>query len=104
MNFGICPLSVVPIRSNASDKSEMISQLLFGEMVELLETKGTWGKVRCLWDNYIGWMDIKQLKLLPKEEIESYQKKHAVSLELFQEAVSGRPFFTHHHRRYFTQI
>lgn len=88
MNFGICPLSVVPVRSNASDKSEMVSQLLFGEMVELLEKRGSWGKVRCFWDNYIGWVDTKQLKKIDAADVSSYQDQYAFSLELIQGAMT----------------
>lgn len=88
MNFGICALSVVPVRSSSSDKSEMVSQLLFGETVEILEKKGTWAKVRCSWDNYIGWIDIKQVRLITPSEFKSYQKKHSCSLELIQPAIS----------------
>lgn len=92
MNIGICPLSVVPIRSNASDKSEMVSQLLFGEMVELLEKRGSWSKVRCLWDNYIGWLDTKQIKIIPAADVVLYQQKYAYSMELVQPAV-GDDFY-----------
>lgn len=94
MTFGICPLSIVPIRSSSSDKSEMISQLLFGEMVELLEKRGAWQRVRCVWDNYIGWVDAKQLKPITKEEFELYRGQYAHSLELLQPAMSeghGQP-------------
>ena len=82
MNFGICALSVVPVRSSASYKSEMVSQLLFGEMVELLEKKGTWAKVRCSWDNYIGWIDVKQIKIITPSEHNLYKKNHAPILGL----------------------
>ncbi len=87
MNFSICPLSIVPIRSSASDKSEMVSQLLFGETVEILEKKGSWSKIRCAWDNYIGWVDGKQLKPITPSEFKLYQHEHACSLELIQPAV-----------------
>lgn len=87
MNYGICPLSVVPIRSSASDKSEMVSQLLFGETVEILETKASWSRIRCTWDNYIGWADAKQLKPLPSSDLENYKQNFAYSLELVQGAM-----------------
>ncbi len=87
MKYAINPLSVVPIRSSASDKSEMISQILFGEMVEILETKGNWSKVRCEWDNYIGWIDSKQLKEISADEFHLYRLNHACSIELVQPAV-----------------
>ena len=88
MNYGICPLSVVPVRSSASDKSEMVSQLLFGETVEFLQKKGNWAKIRCIWDNYIGWADVRQIKPLPLDDIKRYEKNFAYSLELMQGAMS----------------
>ena len=88
MNYGICPLSVVPVRSSASDKSEMVSQLLFGETVEFLQKKGSWAKIRCIWDNYIGWVDVRQIKPLPLDDIKRYQKNFAYSLELMQGAMA----------------
>lgn len=37
MSFGIADLSLIPMRSEKSDRSEMISQILFGEMYQVLE-------------------------------------------------------------------
>ena len=88
MRYGICPLSVIPIRSNSSDTSEMVSQLLFGETVEILEKKGSWTKVRCIWDNYIGWVDTKQIKPITPTESEQYQEKLACTLDLLQGAMT----------------
>ncbi len=88
MNFGICALSIVPVRSAASDKSEMVSQLLFGETVELLEKKGSWAKIRCSWDNYLGWIDAKQVILITPSEFNLFNKNHSCSLELLQPAIS----------------
>ncbi len=88
MNFGVCALSIVPVRNSASDKSEMISQLLFGEVVEILEKKGSWAKIRCSWDNYIGWIDANQIKLITPSEFKLYSNNHSCSLELVQPAIS----------------
>lgn len=85
MHYGICPLSVIPIRSSASHKSEMISQLLFGELMEILDRKGKqWVKVRCAYDNFVGWVDAHQIKSITPSEFESFQKDFAFSLELVQ--------------------
>ena len=35
MNYGLCDLSIVGIRSEPSDKSELISQILYGECFKL---------------------------------------------------------------------
>ncbi len=88
MYFGIGHLSIAPIRSGASDKSEMVSQLLFGEIVEILEKKGSWIKIRCDWDDYVGWMDKKQVKAITPSEYKNYTTNHAFSLELLQPIMS----------------
>lgn len=85
MSFVICPLSIVPIRSSATDTSEMVSQMLFGELAEVLEAKGRqWIKVRCTWDNYVGWVAANQLKAITPAEHKAFSAHFAYSLELFQ--------------------
>lgn len=59
--FGICKLSVIPLRSDASDRSELVSQVLFGEHFEILETTEKWSKIQLFADEYIGWIDTKQI-------------------------------------------
>lgn len=57
MEYGICNLAVVPVRAEASDRSEMVSQLLFGEAFEILEWKEKWVNITTTYDNYTGWID-----------------------------------------------
>ena len=54
-------LSVVPVRSQADESSEMVSQLLFGELVEVIEEIPNWLKIKTKHDNYEGWVDRKML-------------------------------------------
>lgn len=85
MTHGICPLSTVAIRNSASHKSEMISQLLFGELVEILERKGRqWVKVRCAHDNLVGWVATNQIEAITPNEFERYQEEFAFVLDVFQ--------------------
>tara|TARA_B100001057_G_scaffold207675_1_gene208371 strand:- start:439 stop:1182 length:744 start_codon:yes stop_codon:yes gene_type:complete len=60
MTLGICNLSIVPVRIVDSDKSEMINQLIYGDIIEILEEKEKWVKIKSLYDDYIGWVDKKQ--------------------------------------------
>ena len=93
MNFGICPLSIVPIRSSSSHKSEMCSQLLFGELFEILDRKGRqWYKIRCLWDNFVGWVSAHQISLITPTEYAEYQKHYAFNLEVMQPIRSNDHF------------
>ncbi len=92
MQYGICPLSIAPIRVKPTDTSEMISQLLFGELVEIIEKEGSWIKVICLWDDYEGWMDIKQIEPILTEVYESYKSNSFYSLELIQPAAGNNHY------------
>jgi hypothetical protein len=93
MSYVICPLSVIPIRASASHSSEMVSQLLFGELAEVLETKGRqWLRLRCHWDNLVGWANANQLQPITPSEFATYQQHFAYCLELTQPVVSDDYF------------
>ena len=59
---GICRLSIVPLRSEGRESSEMVSQLLFGDHYTVLEkdTKGEWLRIMIHFDAYEGWINHKQ--------------------------------------------
>jgi hypothetical protein len=61
-NYHICRLSVAPIRKEPSDRSEIVSQILFGDRVTVLEKTEKWCLIITKHDNYEGWMDHKQLQ------------------------------------------
>jgi hypothetical protein len=58
----ICMVPVCPVRSEPSHRSEQTSQLLFGEMCELLERAEDFVKIKILYDNYEGWCQATQLE------------------------------------------
>ncbi|WP_312750256.1 C40 family peptidase [Epilithonimonas hominis] len=61
MTKGICNVSIAPMRAESSDKSEIVSQLLYGESADILEVKDNWTKIKTHYDNYEAWMDTKQI-------------------------------------------
>tara|TARA_R110002073_G_scaffold312586_2_gene484105 strand:- start:9281 stop:10051 length:771 start_codon:yes stop_codon:yes gene_type:complete len=75
MLYGICNLSIVPLRSEPSDASEMVSQVLFGEHFTILEKEKKWSKIQIHFDGYEGFIDNKQ-----------YQE---IDLTLFEELSSS---------------
>jgi gamma-D-glutamyl-L-lysine dipeptidyl-peptidase len=85
IEYGICILSVVPIRAEASDKSEMISQLLFGESFLVIEKQEKWLKVKCIWDHYEGWIDPKQIYIGISENEALSSKHSSVVVDKFSE-------------------
>jgi gamma-D-glutamyl-L-lysine dipeptidyl-peptidase len=68
MNYGVCCLSVIPVRADVSGKSEMVSQLLFGETFSILELSKGWANILTDHDNYEGWIDEKQFIPLNSDE------------------------------------
>ncbi len=46
MEYGICPLSVVPVRAEPTDRAEIVTQLIFGECYTILLTQGNWVQIR----------------------------------------------------------
>jgi hypothetical protein len=57
---GQCLLSFIPMRAEASDRSEQVSQLIFGETYEVLEENEKWYFIETSFDQYRGWIDKKQ--------------------------------------------
>lgn len=56
MEFAACIVPAAPVRKKPSHKVEMVSQLLFGEAMRILNKKNSWLKIQGLHDNYEGWI------------------------------------------------
>ncbi len=65
--FAICNLSIIPLRIEPSDRSEIVSQILFGEHFEIIEQNKIWTKVKLHFDEYEGWIDTKQYQIISEE-------------------------------------
>ncbi|GAA4176783.1 MULTISPECIES: C40 family peptidase [Sphingobacterium] len=72
MKYGICTLALVPLRSEQAHRSEMVSQVLFGELFEIMEVETDWTAIRMLETNYEGWIQNGQFIVVDPEEIEHY--------------------------------
>lgn len=57
-----CSVSVSPIRAEVSEKSEMTSQILYGETCVIIETQGLYSKIKMDFDGYEGWINSSVLK------------------------------------------
>lgn len=60
MKYGICNLSIVPLRKESSDTSELVSQILYGEVFKILESRKYWSRIRLAFDSIEGWIDNQQ--------------------------------------------
>lgn len=66
--YGICRIAVAPLRAEPSDRAEIVSQLLFGEHVEVVGREERWWLVKNGYDNYQGWIDFRQLAAITEQQ------------------------------------
>ncbi|WP_316796479.1 C40 family peptidase [Pedobacter agri] len=71
--YGICRISVAPLRAEPSDKAEIVSQLLFGEHVEIVGKEDRWWLVKNGYDDYEGWIDFRQLAAISDQQFKEMQ-------------------------------
>ena len=76
--FGICNLANIPLRIEPSDRSEIISQVLFGEHFEVLEQQKQWVKIKIQFDDYEGWVDEKQFKIISEKDYNKLSEEKIV--------------------------
>lgn len=79
MRYGICPLSIVPIRLFPEDASEMVTQALYGDHFKIIESRKKWSRIRFGFDAYEGWIDNKQILEITEE---AYKAIHAETPKL----------------------
>lgn len=70
--YGIIKLSVIPCRAEASDKAEITTQLLFGEVYKVIEEQEKWAKIVTQYDNYTCWIDKKQFSEITEEDYQNH--------------------------------
>lgn len=78
MRYGICKLSVVPMRKDVSHTSELVSELLFNDIYKIIEESDEWLKIQCMYDSYEGW-----IRKLQHHEITDNEYKEYISKEKY---------------------
>lgn len=73
MSFGFCHISVIPVRAEPEHRSEMVTQLLFGELYVILDSVGDWVHIRIIFDNYEGWISTSSLIEISEKEFKRLQ-------------------------------
>lgn len=76
MYKGIALHSVIPVRTEADEKAEQTTQLVFGELVEVLEEQPRWKRIHLESDGQEGWVDAKMLTPMTDEEYAGYSKAY----------------------------
>ena len=74
---GICSYPLVACRREPNERSEMVSQLLYGESYEIIEEQNSSIKIRNLRDSYASWIDRKLHSPFINNGKESYVAREA---------------------------
>ncbi|MBO4249672.1 MAG: C40 family peptidase [Paludibacteraceae bacterium] len=79
---GISLHSIVPVRAEAQEGAEQNTQMLFGELCEVLEEKPRWNRIKLDLDGQEGWVDSKMICPMKSEELASYREacKHSAKV------------------------
>lgn len=86
LDYGVCRLSVVPVRKDTADQSEQVTQLLFGDDYEVTEQSKDkkWLKVRITFDQYEGWIDARQHHPISKDHFEYISRaEFKIALDIY---------------------
>ena len=61
-------------RAIANRRSEIVSQVLFGEHFKVVEVVKQWAKIQLQYDTYEGWIDVKQFQTITEEQYKQLSK------------------------------
>jgi cell wall-associated NlpC family hydrolase len=84
MDYAICSVPAAPLRKEPAHRSEMVSQLLFGETMQVMEIKDEWIRIKTIYDDYEGWLTHHLVSEVAKEI--ALQSLQYVAVEPLNEA------------------
>lgn len=67
IKYGISELSIISVRKEPGNQSEMTNQILFGETFQIIEDTNKWSYVKITFDSYEGWIDSNSITELSED-------------------------------------
>lgn len=96
MDKGICLLGTIPVRKAPDNKSEMITQLLWGELFDVLDRSKKWLLIRSDFDQCEGWVLENQVSTITESQYNLIgSSKFVRTKELFglvTEKITGKEY------------
>ena len=85
MEKAVCVVMAAPVREESAEQAEMVTQILYGESMDVLESGKYWSKIKMHFDGYEGWVDSRQIKPISEEELAN--RKTTIVTENFQSVI-----------------
>lgn len=82
MEKAVCKVMAAPVREEPKEQAEMVTQILYGETLDVLEAGKYWSKIKMHFDGYEGFVDSRQIQKISDEELAS--RKVTLITEDFQ--------------------
>lgn len=80
--YAFCLVSASPVRAESKDQAEIVTQLLFGEIVSVKEVQSPWASITTYSDHYEGFVDHKHLFYLSEKEVRRWMEGSDYQQEL----------------------
>jgi len=80
MKYGIAWHSIIPMRKEPQEQSEMVSQLMFGESYQVLTENDQWMQIITQYDHYTGWIDSKFYREITESSFNQFQEQYPTVL------------------------
>ena len=77
MQYGLGHLSVVPIRETADPMSNMVSQVLYGDVFKIREERKYCSRIQLFFDGFEGWVKNDQFKKISEEDFNTITSSKA---------------------------
>ena len=78
-DYASCRIAVAPLRAEPTKRAEMVTQLLFGDHVKILEKQERWCLVQNGYEGYQGWVDFRQLTSIAESDFKAMEICNAVA-------------------------
>jgi hypothetical protein len=75
MMYALNFATIVPVRADHADEAEIMTQMLFGDTFEILDTYKQWRYIKTAYDQYEGWIDEKVVFELSKDQFDQLNKQ-----------------------------
>jgi len=85
--FGMASVGIVPLRKEPADSAEMVSEILLGELFQIIGKQKKWWQVKALLGDYTGWINANEGYKLPDKELHEW-------LALNKNPQNRSPYFT----------
>lgn len=88
--YGIVLLSMIPVRYEPAEQSEMVTQLLFGDTFTVVEKQGSWLRIRNDYDGYQGWISERTVYRLDEKSYREILAKEPAVVASFHATVKEK--------------